>query len=275
MVRYYIFIASLGAIVISLVVVGFIIVGNPISQRDKMIEQSKINPYSHKVILPTPKPTIPPSLIGEWNFEEGKGDTASDTSGNGNTGTLVNGPMWTTGKKDNALSFNGVNNYVGIGSLGISDESKPFTLEAWVKVNDYSNYPQIIANGDGSVSNINNFHINLSFYNDGRILLETGKAQVWDTGKFTTSSFSTGVWYYVVATYDGSKTLSGEKIYVNGVEQSTTNYGADSGAWSIPYDVWKIGSATPPAAFFNGTIGDVRIYNYARTPAQIVSDYNR
>lgn len=33
-------------------------------------------------------------LIGKWNFDEGTGTTAADTSGNGNNGTLVNGPTW-------------------------------------------------------------------------------------------------------------------------------------------------------------------------------------
>src|SRR3989344_2045736 len=37
-------------------------------------------------------------LIGYWAFEEQSGTTAGDSSGNGNTGTLVNGPTWTTGK---------------------------------------------------------------------------------------------------------------------------------------------------------------------------------
>ena len=35
-------------------------------------------------------------LIGYWRFEEGTGAVASDSSGKGNTGTLVNSPAWTT-----------------------------------------------------------------------------------------------------------------------------------------------------------------------------------
>src|SRR5262249_14832299 len=33
-------------------------------------------------------------LVAYWKFDEGSGTTASDSSGNGNTGTLVNGPRW-------------------------------------------------------------------------------------------------------------------------------------------------------------------------------------
>jgi len=41
---------------------------------------------------PTSVPTD--GLTGAWDFDEGAGTTVNDSSGNGATGTLVNGPMW-------------------------------------------------------------------------------------------------------------------------------------------------------------------------------------
>lgn len=41
----------------------------------------------------TPAPTS--GLIGHWKLDDGSGTTAVDSSGNGNNGTLVNGPTWT------------------------------------------------------------------------------------------------------------------------------------------------------------------------------------
>jgi len=35
-------------------------------------------------------------LIGLWHFDEGTGTSTADTSGNGNNGTLFNGPQWVT-----------------------------------------------------------------------------------------------------------------------------------------------------------------------------------
>ena len=37
-------------------------------------------------------------LVGWWKFDETEGNIASDSSGNGNDGTLTNGPTWTEGK---------------------------------------------------------------------------------------------------------------------------------------------------------------------------------
>mgnify|MGYP001495001327 CR=1 FL=1 len=36
-----------------------------------------------------------PGLVAYYRLDEGGGNTASDASGNGGTGTLLNGPTWT------------------------------------------------------------------------------------------------------------------------------------------------------------------------------------
>jgi hypothetical protein len=51
-------------------------------------------------------------LVGYWNMDEGGGLIANDKSGNGNKGTLVGGPKWTTGKNGGALQFDGKNDYI-------------------------------------------------------------------------------------------------------------------------------------------------------------------
>src|SRR5262245_13005486 len=66
-------------------------------------------------------------LIGYWSFNEGSGTFASDSSGNGNNGTLVNGPIWTSGEIAGALSFDGVDDYVSFASQAQSTIS----ISAW------------------------------------------------------------------------------------------------------------------------------------------------
>ena len=59
-------------------------------------------------------------LVGYWTFDDGSGTTAADSSGNGYTATLVNGPTWITGKIGGAISANGVNQYVNIPAINLS-----------------------------------------------------------------------------------------------------------------------------------------------------------
>jgi len=41
-------------------------------------------------------------LAAYWHFDEGTGTFTADSTGNGNNGTLVNGPSWITGMFSNA-----------------------------------------------------------------------------------------------------------------------------------------------------------------------------
>ena len=55
----------------------------------------------------------PDSITGMWLFNEGKGNTATDGSGNGNDGD-IHGAKWVDGKFGKALEFNGTDNWVEV-----------------------------------------------------------------------------------------------------------------------------------------------------------------
>ena len=50
--------------------------------------------------------------IAIWLFDEGQGDVATDSSGNGNDGSLMNGPKRVGGRFGGALEFDGADDYV-------------------------------------------------------------------------------------------------------------------------------------------------------------------
>jgi hypothetical protein len=54
------------------------------------------------------------NLVAYWKFDEGTGTTTADSSGNGNTGILTNGPLWTAGRIGNALYFDGIDDNVTV-----------------------------------------------------------------------------------------------------------------------------------------------------------------
>ncbi len=72
------------------------------------------------------------SLIGWWKFDDGSGTVARDASGRGRDGTLRGGPTWVIGRVDGALHFDGIDDYVEVGSVGISGTA-PRTVLGWVK----------------------------------------------------------------------------------------------------------------------------------------------
>ena len=77
----------------------------------------------------------PKTIVGLWFFDEGKGDVAKDSSGNGNDGEL-SGPEWVQGKFGTALNFDGVEDYVTVeDSDSLDFDTGPFTVALWFKPN--------------------------------------------------------------------------------------------------------------------------------------------
>jgi hypothetical protein len=88
-------------------------------------------------------------LVGHWSFD-GKylsPTTARDSSGQGNDGTLTNGPVPVIGKMGQALSFDGVNDGVNVGSSTSLTPTGALTISAWVYINPVNpSYGAIVSN---------------------------------------------------------------------------------------------------------------------------------
>src|SRR5262249_33949258 len=89
---------------------------------------------------------LPTGLVGAWNFNEGTGTTVHDSSGNSNNGTLSgSGATWTSaGKYGGAAAFNGSSRKNSGPNANTHQVSSSYTLEAWVKPADLSDYRTVL-----------------------------------------------------------------------------------------------------------------------------------
>jgi hypothetical protein len=154
-----------------------------------------------------------PGLVAYWKFDEVSGTTASDSSGNGNTGTLVNGPVWTAGRVGNALFFDGINDNVTVPDSNSLDLSSSFTLSAWVNpASTFTDFRSIL------VKNYSYYlYASVAGYcGDGKPLggFSGGTAQT----VCQPSPLPTNTWTHLAVTYNGS-TLT---FYRNGVAVMTS-----------------------------------------------------
>src|SRR5438128_224487 len=62
-------------------------------------------------------------------------EVTAESSGNRNTRTLLNGPLWPAGKIGNALSFDGVNDSVMVPNNSALMPSSGLTLATWFNAN--------------------------------------------------------------------------------------------------------------------------------------------
>ena len=72
------------------------------------------------------------NFVGMWKFDEGAGDTAKDTSENGNDGVIMSSPKWVEGKFGDALEFDG-NAYIDMGNDASLQFDGTVTIIFWAK----------------------------------------------------------------------------------------------------------------------------------------------
>jgi hypothetical protein len=223
---------------------------------------------------------ITTGLVGHWKFDEGSGTSAADSSGNNNTGTLTNGPMWAVGKVGQALDFlDGANDTVNAGSASAIDDidiaGSGLTASAWIYVKSFS--PQGTIVGKGNANNSGNWFL---FLDGPAQTLRFLKDYDGATDLSVRTDFPNtylNAWKHVVMTWDGAASSLGVKFYIDGVE-ITARYSTTSGAGNKVSDgsnSLTIGSnATGTQYPFSGTLDEVRIYNRALSASEITDLYN-
>lgn len=171
-----------------------------------------------------------------------------------------------------ALSFNNINpadpnvwgQYASAGDVDMEAMGNGLTVAFWVQWTENNTNWQGIINRRGSWSAANMMWRIDKNPGTGEISFE----REGGAGRVATS-LSQNKWHYIVATYDIASGAT--KMYNNGVQISTaTGFTYGTGANSG----FKLGCNNDNASeFFCGKIDDVRIYNYARSAAQIAQDY--
>ena len=198
------------------------------------------------------------SLVAAYGFEETSGTTAQDFINSFN-GTISGATRDPAGRFGRALSFDGTNDWVTIANRSELDLMTAGTLEAWVK-------PAAVTDWRSVVLKERTGSLPYSLYAS----TDTGFPSAHIQGSSSTDVFDNAglglsSWSHLAMTWD----VTGLRLYVDGAEVATSPVTlplvASSGAV-------RIGGTSLGARFFSGLIDEVRIYNTARTPAQIAGD---
>jgi hypothetical protein len=190
----------------------------------------------------------------------GSGTAWTDLSGNGNTGTLVNGVGY-SGSNGGSLVFDGSNDIVNSTTSIINRAAgQEITVSCWIKPSRTSGQYSVLCTNRSDDTTIYNW-IFYQHTDNGAISFH-GSAQ-------NKSSYvpTTNVWINVTNTV----TTSGvSTLYVNGVSTYTvTGYTYGNGTPG------RLGIGANHGGFehFQGNISQVSIYNRALTAAEIQQNY--
>lgn len=214
-------------------------------------------------------------LLASWKFDEGSGNTVSDSSGNNYQGT-IHGASWSSKRSGSALKFNGVSDYVSIPSLPITNADS-LTVVAWIN-SDFSKIGYIFYHGDtgefllhngertrdgpvaGRYPNIASFSVKLS-------------GSTWYD--VYSSILTPNTWHQIVGVWTKGSSL---KIYVDGALSGENNaissgYLLNVGPYWLPsLGVYNRGAEAD--TYFKGMLDEVMVYNRALSAQEINALYN-
>ena len=205
--------------------------------------------------------------VGAYTFNEGTGEKAVDSSGNGNYGTFTgNVSRIANGGCVKGLVFDGTGGYIAIPASLKNHPTGQVTVETRLLLNDLTTGPV--------VSTLNNGGYCLGF-GDGNDLWWT--VNVKDVGDVSVplrhEDIPLNTWHLVAATYDGRML----KIFLDGkmlasketsglINYTSNNYvmvGAEAGTANVP---------APGTTWFRGALDELRIYDVALSNGEVIDD---
>ena len=206
--------------------------------------------------------------VAAWSFDDGSGTVARDSSPNGNTGTLLNGPTWTTGRHGGALLFDGVDDRVIVSDSNSLDLTSKATLSAWVyPTAPPTSYRTILQKGTVFEEEVSAYY-----------LFASGISRTGGVGNYPygggspngqccasvagPSVLQANTWTHVAVTYNGSRL----RFYVNGVLVAIRSA---FGPFEPNVNPLWIGGNEVYGSAFKGKLDDIRIYNRVLTQTEI------
>ncbi|MFH1142961.1 MAG: LamG-like jellyroll fold domain-containing protein [Candidatus Eisenbacteria bacterium] len=230
-------------------------------------------------------------LLGRWGLNEGAGTTANNSVAGGVNGTLTNGPLWVSGSPfalANALALGSSNAYVTFGTasaIGLPE----FTIETWFRRDGTG---VSVSTGTGGVTAIplltkgtseaDGDNRDMNYFlgiraSDGVLVADfeegaTGTSPGLNHPIVGVTPIVTGTWYHAAATYDGTKW----QLFLNGSFENELTVSEPPRDDTIQHGALgtSIRSTGTAQGFFNGTLDEARVWNYARTGAEIAATIN-
>jgi hypothetical protein len=217
-----------------------------------------------------------PGPVGYWPMDEGTGTTSTaDRSGNDHpaTFTSIAETDWVPGKFGSALQFDGVNDIISAGDQSIYDfGTSSFTYMGWFKINSSQPgfIPKLLIKGLGTAGQ-KGYELNIN--PSSNVLTASFTYDTSNNKESVSFDFDTESFYDVWAHYAVVHDRSGDMVlYINGVEKSRTSIAARSTRDISNTDDFTI--AGRGVNLLKTLVDEVKLYNYARTPSQVIEDMN-
>jgi hypothetical protein len=198
----------------------------------------------------------------------GSGTSINDLSGNGNNGTLVNGPTFDSGN-GGSIVFDGSNDQVDINhSTSLNITGKNISLSVWLKATALANSLHgagIIVKGSGQNDGVYEIILTQTLSKNYTFFRMLGMAN----HRPALVPIELNMIYNIFCVYNNGTMFN----YVNGIQEGTGSFRDVN--LSTSSQLLRVGNrVVTNAAPFSGNIFNVSVYNRALSPAEIRQNFN-
>ena len=204
---------------------------------------------------------ITSNLVAHYTFDEGSGTTAGDSSATNNDGTLLDSPVWASGKiGSGALDFSGDFDRVEAADNVALDYSGDFSVSFWF---NSTQTPGGSARLVGQSAGSDGFVIYTDSSGDINWMVAGG-------GGSTTLGAAApldGNWHLVTAVRSGDNF----ELFIDGTSTATSTAVVGDASSS---ETLRIGSSSASSSEYDGLLDDVRIYDRALSVSDVTELYS-
>jgi hypothetical protein len=209
-----------------------------------------------------------------WSFNEGNGTTAQDSSQNNNDATLTNSPTWQPEDMcvvDKCLRFDGSDDRAGktySSDTELNPGTGSFTISAWIKhASAISGTDTILSRADG----LNGVGYKIYMNSSGNLCfgIDASAGSFPSDSACSTTTYNDSQWHFLQAVKSGTSNIT---LYVDGnqvAQDASITSSSISGTSSPIYAGIDADTSSNP---WTGFIDEIKIYNYAKTTAQLQAD---
>jgi len=227
---------------------------------------------------------ITEGLVGHWLLTDGTGNVALDSSGAGNDGTIDGNPTWVSDPErgGTVMVFDGVDDRINFGPLyTLQNNSWSFSL--WFKTPPSDDRIPLVGKNDASGG-----------FNTGEFDIEITGNGTWGNiitpepaGNLAVNAHSQGgavtnqdvisldddTWHLGTVVHDDSAGATDITFYIDGVVQVTGSQTFNNNGQADVGDVYlgfANASGSGAEGYFTGRMSDLRLYDRALTPEEVV-----
>ena len=202
----------------------------------------------------------------------GSGTTWTDLSGNNNSGSLVNGPTFSSAN-GGSIAFDGSNDYVSLPANFFNPNSgTPFTVSLWFKT---STAGLIFGQQNTSTPNSSTGYVPAIYADsNGKIRTSCFWGGATSNQSVSTLNVTDNTWHNITVTFASNSQIS----YLDGnsfatLSKTQNNYSSVY-YYFIGTGTWNGWPNLVFSPFFTGNIANMVFYNRALTDQEILQNYN-